>query len=81
MPGIPIDLLQRQVKLVHIASQRPFTVTQSRCDASLQEASRLYNLQSCGMLKKLIFYWLNYRAVQFSRALQVDAENVLKYSR
>lgn len=49
MPGIPIDLLQRQVKLVHIASQRPFTVTQSRCDASIQEALRLYNLQSCGM--------------------------------
>lgn len=55
MPGIPIDLLQRQVKLVHIASQRPFTVTQSRCDASLQEASRLYNLQSCGMSTNSFF--------------------------
>lgn len=55
MPGIPIDLLQRQVKLVHIASQRSFTVTQSRCDASLQEASRLYNLQSCGMFTNSFF--------------------------
>ena len=55
MPGIPIDLLQRQVKLVHIASQRPFTVTQSRCDASLQEASGLYNLQSCGMFTNSFF--------------------------
>lgn len=55
MPGIPIDLLQRQVKLVHIASQRPFTGTQSRCDASLQEASRLYNLQSCGMFTNSFF--------------------------
>lgn len=55
MPGIPIDLLQRQVKLVHIASQRQFTVTQSRCDASLQEASRLYNLQSCGMFTNSFF--------------------------
>ena len=57
MPGIPIDLLQRQVKLVHIASQRPFTVTQSRCDASIQEALRLYNLQSCGMFTNFFTGW------------------------